>query len=157
MQTNLLILLFILIGYLFYRLKIQEERMRVMIAFVAGLFATSVKHSQVINEKQSTDLELFKDSYAYKGIINSIACYFEEDYWSQPFKKFILSKWDLFVDNHLANGGFDQIYKDFFIHLVKEQLEGESTLFSEKEKMKLGLLVKRIDDLDMKHRKDLKK
>lgn len=152
-----LITLTLFIGIIYYRLRIQEERLRVLMAFVAGLFERSAKHSQIINEKnEDTKLKLFKDYAGYKDTIHSIASYFEEDYWSTPFRKFLLSKWNLFVDNRLANGGFDQIYKDFFIHLSKEVIEEESSLFSETEKKKLELLITKNEKINAELRKELK-
>ncbi len=158
MFTWIIFLLFFAITVLFYRLKIQEERLRVFTAFVAGLFERSVKHSQAINENyRYSELELFKDSQEYKETIRSIACYFEENYWAQPVRKFLLSKWNLYVDNGLANGGFDEIYKDFFLYLIKGGLEEENSLFSVEEKKRFGLLVKKMDGIDTERRNKLSK
>jgi len=69
MFTWLIILLFMGMFFLIYRLKIQEERLRVLMAFVAGLFSQSVLITKILNKKNThTPTELFKDSSEYKEI-----------------------------------------------------------------------------------------
>ena len=155
-MINGLVALFILVVLLFYRLRVQEVRLRVLMAFVAGLFDRVVKHGEAINGiSRDSARQLFKDSPEYQFVIDSIAAYFEEDYWSTPFKKFLLSRWNLFIENGMANGGFDHLHKDFFVYLAKQVLNEESSLFSKKEKQTLELLVKKNEELDAKQRDDL--
>ena len=147
--------LLVLILLLYYRLRIQEEQLRVLLSFVGGLFERTVVHGEKINGISRETQQLFKDSPEYQALIYSIAAYFEQDYWAAPFKKFLLSKSDLYVQARMGNGGFNEIYRDLFVFLAKETLSENNSMFSMEEKKRLKCLVERCEESDAKRREDL--
>ena len=70
---RIFLVVLVLAVLLFYRLRIQEERLRVLMAFVAGLFERVVKHGEAINGiSRDSTRQLFKDSSEYQAVIYSI-------------------------------------------------------------------------------------
>ena len=138
---------FLVYRYHLYRLKLQDHRIRVLTAFISGLFERTVKISEIINGPNGnvkiSKLTLFRESPEYEWVMSSIRNYFEDACSAESFKKFLLSQSKLFHDKKMGDGGFLGIYDEFFAGLTKETLSEGSNLFSDQEKEFLKRIVQR--------------
>lgn len=90
-----------MIIFLFYRLRIQEERCRVLAAFTGGLFERSVKTVEVIErlgrkidgvpDKETPQMS-FRDTPEYEYVMGYMTHYFNANHWAQSWRKLSLSK-----------------------------------------------------------------
>lgn len=105
----------------------EMKRNRILQSFISGTIDKVCQHDRYIDslsiamEKISPDFwESHSEYNPYKNIIESVKHEFEEDFWVNPLKKFIKEDRNLFWDNKLANGGFTQLYSQFYNVVFKE-------------------------------------
>lgn len=114
-------LLFIALGIIYLYILVAKERRRnrILTAFVDGLMRYSVKLPHLMNammEKRITASELKTHEALYEEIGEA----FSQDFWVTPFEKFIKNDRNLFWEEKLANGGFNQSFLDFYDRQLKE-------------------------------------
>lgn len=131
----------VVVGFLWYRLRIQEQRLLVMSSFVAALFHKSVVLSRLC-ENQSSE----KDSVHYNYLLDSIHYDFE-NMNSGSYKKLLLSKYNLFFDENHFPSNFGVIYEDLLIRMIKEQFSDKrGGNFSDHDLERLKAILKKHED-----------
>ncbi|MDD3896462.1 MAG: hypothetical protein PHU04_01265 [Candidatus Peribacteraceae bacterium] len=99
----LLIGLVVLNLYIFYELKQEKKRTRILGAFISGI----IVH--------------LKKEKPYPDLLEDIANEFGEDFWIEPFKKWQKKDRLLFYNSRMGNGGFNMKYWDLHDKLFSEE------------------------------------
>lgn len=105
--------------YLFLSLRKEKKRLRVLTSFVGGLIKSASKVPAMIDEVVRKEVNA-RDVNGYEMVLKDISDSFEQDFWATPYEKFVKSDRDLFWENKLGNGGFNQMFLDFHDKCLKE-------------------------------------
>jgi len=90
--------------YLFLSLRKEKKRLRVLTSFISGLI----------------DLASHQIEGGRNAVLDYVTASFEEDFWATPYEKFVKSDRNLFWEQKLGNGGFNQVFLDFHDKCQKE-------------------------------------
>ena len=105
--------------YLFLSLRKEKKRLRVLTSFIGGLMRFVSKVPAMVDEVVSKEVNP-RDVNGYDIVLKDIADSFEQDFWATPYEKFVKSDRNLFWEEKLGNGGFNQMFLDFHDKCVKE-------------------------------------
>ncbi len=117
MSEYVVFILFVIIIYIFLSLRKEKKRVRVLASFIGGLIGFVSKAPSNIGE--TTHEEVGRHN-GYEVILKEIGNYFEEDFWTTPYEKFVKLDRNLFWEEKLRNGGFNQVFLDFHDKCLKE-------------------------------------
>jgi len=109
----------LVVGFLWYRVKIQEERMRVHSEFIGEIFRRTALLSKLAEGSENKT----EQSVFYNYMLSSVAASLAHKQSISAHRKFLLTKYNLFWEESL--GGFNQIYEDMYINLLKEELASD--------------------------------
>jgi hypothetical protein len=62
----------------------------------------------------------FRGENGYDLLLKDVSSSFEEDFWVEPYKKFVKSDHNLFWEEKMGNGGFNAMFWDFHEKCLKE-------------------------------------
>lgn len=105
--------------YLFLSLRKEKKRLRVLTAFIDGLMKFASKVPAMIDKVVHKEVNP-KDVNGYEIVLKDISDSFEQDFWATPYEKFVKSDRNLFWEEKLGNGGFNQMFLDFHDKCLKE-------------------------------------
>ncbi|MBF0595207.1 MAG: hypothetical protein HQL22_09590 [Candidatus Omnitrophica bacterium] len=132
----------VVVGFLWYRLRIQEQHLWVLSSFVGTLFRRSVILSKLAEEPSNKT----EEAVFYDYLLSSVQSDFENMY-GELYKKSLLSKYNLFFEENHCPSSFGIIYEDLFVRMIKEQFsEWRSGNFSDEDRKKLALILKKHKD-----------
>ena len=97
LEVFILVMLIVATAYVFFEIRREKKRTRVLSAFIAGLIVQQL-HRGV----------------PYEDILNFVAHEFDADYWVDPAQRFFKRERNLFFSEPMGNGGFNMIFWDFF-------------------------------------------
>lgn len=105
--------------YLFLLIRKEKKRLRVLTSFIDGLINFVSKMPAITNGIIHKDINP-KDINGYEIILKDISDSFERDFWATPYAEFVNSDRNLFWEEKLGNGGFNQTFLDFHDRRLKE-------------------------------------
>ena len=108
-HKTILLILSVVVFYLYLDLRKERKRTRILSHFISGIMLKISKQREGL----------------YKELLEEVQGQIEEDYWVVPLKKFVKKERNLFWQENLSNGGFNQVYLDLHDRITKEWLEIE--------------------------------
>ncbi len=118
---------FIGLTILFYQLKCERRKVRILSAFVAGAIealGTSISALENLGKCIDGKNEVHEYKASYKYVLEFVHHNLNKDFWSEPwgksYEKWLKKDRNLFYERSLANGGFNEMYQDLHDEACKE-------------------------------------